>query len=193
MAATKGVATRKPTTRGKEETKRELSKISSVADFKRNAGGVMELPSGLIVAAFNPGGIQAFLANGTIPNSLMPIVKEALKNGKAPDPEEMLGQDGEVDPEMLKSLMEMLDSVAVSVIREPSILPKPLNEADRLDTQLYADEIPMEDKQFLMQWVTGGTRDLEKFRQELESGLGNVAKVSSTVGAAQRRAGISPK
>jgi hypothetical protein len=153
----------------------------------------MELPSGLVVYARNPGGLQAFMAGGTIPNSLMPIVQDALKTGKMPNPEELMSTDGGFDPEMLKAMGEMLDSVAVTVIKDPEVLPKPESEGDRLDTQLYADEIPMDDKQFLMQWVTGGTRDLETFRRQLESGLVGVVESSSSVRKAQRAAGIGPK
>lgn len=189
MAATK---TTPSSTRKKAQTG-EMSRISKIQDFKKNAGGVMELPSGLVVYARNPGGLQAFIAGGTIPNALMPIVKEALETGKTPSNEDMLQEDGSFDPEMLKAMGEMLDSVAVSCIKDPQVLPTPENEADRLDTELYADEIPTDDKQFLMQWVSGGTRDLETFRKQLDSGMVSVAAKSSAVKSAQRAAGVGPR
>lgn len=173
--------------------KAEERRISQVGDFKARMGGIQELPSGLVVKVRNPGGLQAFMVGGQIPNTLMPMIKRALEGGQSLDPKEMLGEDGEVDPKLFAAMEEMLDSVALRCIVDPAIHPKPESEEARSDEELYVDEIPMEDKQFLMQWVSGGTRDLEKFRQQQQSGLESVAKVQVDVRAAQRAAGLDPR
>ena len=171
----------------------EQRRISQIGDFKKRLGGVQELPSGLVVRIFNPGGLQVFLADGNIPNSLMTIVKQAIDKGKTPDVKDFLSEEGDISAEMLEGMEAMLNNVAVKVIVEPKILPKPENPEDRLDTQLYADEIPQDDKMFLLQWVSGGTRDLEEFRKKLDENVGVVAKSSNAVRDAQLTAGLDPR
>lgn len=173
--------------------KAEELRISQVGDFKKRIGGIIELPSGLVVRYRNPGGLQAFMANGTIPNSLMPLVKKALKEGKAPETEELFGKNNELDPKLLTEMMEMFDSIAVRCIVEPRIHPTPATEDERADDKLYADELPLDDKQFLMQLITGGTKDLETFRKQLDKNVADVAEKQSPVRAAQRAAGIDPR
>jgi hypothetical protein len=177
----------------KDEKKAEELKISQIGDFKKRMGGTMELPSGLVVKARNPGGLQAFMDGGIIPNNLMVIIKEALSKGKAPSVKDFMSTEGDLDPEMLAAMDVMLDAVVVKVIVEPVILPRPKTEAERSDEQLYADELPQDDKQFLLQWVSGGTRDLEKFRQQQRIGLDAVAASSGDVRAAQSAAGLDPR
>lgn len=195
----------------KDIQKAEEARISQIGDFKNRIGGTQELPSGFTVKVRNPGGLQAFLAGGTIPNSLMPLIQKALKSGKAPDAKEFLSKDGEVDPALLTDMFEMMDNIAVQCIVEPRIHPK-LTQADvekwnaenpdkrvsdpedlrRADT-LYVDELPMDDKQFLMQWIMGGTRNLETFRQQQLEGVDDVAAKQNAVRAAQRAAGADPR
>lgn len=167
----------------------EMMRISQIGDFKKRMGGTQELPSGFVVKVRNPGGLQAFMMNGTIPNSLMPIVKKALEGGKGMDPQEVIMKDGEIDPSLFAAMGDMMDGVALQCIVEPKIHPKPETEEDRRDDQLYVDELPLDDKQFLMQWVTGGTRDLETFRQQQQQNVDDVAKSQDAVRAAQRALG----
>jgi hypothetical protein len=158
----------------------EDRRISQVGDFKKRLGGVMELPSGAVVKVRNPGGLKAFLGNGSIPNSLMPIVQKAVNNGKAVSADEMgiIGEDGSIDPEVLSDMMSMIDNVLLQTVKEPKVYPVPEDEEDRDDDLLYVDEFPDEDKQFLFQWVSGGTRDLEQFRREYSSAVDSVATVT---------------
>lgn len=184
---------KKTTTVSRKDVKQaEQLRISQVGDFKKRLGGVMELPSGLVVEARNPGGLQAFIGTGIIPNSLMSIINDAIKRGKTPDTDAFM-KDGEFDPDMMADLMQLIDGIAIKVVVQPSLEPKPDSEDQRLDTQLYVDELPFDDKMFLFQWVSGGTRDLEKFRQQFEQNLVSVAAKSSNVRAAQRAAGLDPR
>lgn len=173
----------------KDIKKAEELRISQIGDFKKRLGGTIELPSGFVVKVRNPGGLQAFMMNGTIPNSLMPIIKNALDAGKAPDPKDLMLKNGELDPSLFKAMGEMLDAVALQCIVNPTIHPVPASEDERSDEQLYVDELPFDDKQFLMQWMSGGTKDLETFRQQQQQGVDAVAASQNAVRAAQRNLG----
>lgn len=177
----------------KAEKEAEQLRISQIGDWKKRIGGVMEMPSGLTAAVRNPGGLNVFLGDGNIPNSLLTIIRTALDQGRVPDASEFLGEQGQFDPELLKGMDVMLNNVVVKVMVKPRVLPVPDNEDDRLDTELYADEIPQDDKMFLLQWVSGGTRDLEEFRKKQQQGMDAVAQSTSSVRAAQLAAGIDPR
>lgn len=48
-------------------------------------------------------------------------------------------------------------------------------EGPRDPEVLYADQVDWNDKVFIFQWCLGGTRDLEKFRSELDASMGTVS------------------
>lgn len=176
----------------KNASKAEQLRVSQIGDFKARMGGIMELPSGLVVKAKNPGGLQAFIANGTIPNSLLVVVQKALNSGTKSSTAEVKEIAKDIDS--LSEMMALLDVVATSTIIEPKVHKVPTqDDVDRhnilfednqvstpdelrKDELLYTDEIEMMDKQFLFQWISGGTRDLETFREQYKS---NVASVSA--------------
>lgn len=154
---------------------------SSAAAFKKNRGGLLTLPSGLVVKATRAEGLRGFIAGGKIPNSLMGIVDDALKGGKAPDASVILDGEGEIDENMVADMLEMTDKVVMSVVKDPIIHPLPASEGERDDDLVYIDEVDDEDKMFIFQWVTGGTDSVERFRQESAGALDVVAR-SSVVG-----------
>lgn len=177
----------------KAEKEAEQLRISQIGEWKKRIGGIMEMPSGMTAQVRNPGGLNVFLGDGNIPNSLLTIIKTSLKEGKVPDASEFLGEDADFDPELLQGMDAMLNNVVCKVMVKPRVLPVPATEDDRLDTELYADEIPQDDKMFLLQWVSGGTRDLEEFRKKQQQGMADVAESTSAVRAAQLAAGIDPR
>lgn len=76
------------------------------------------------------------------------------------------------DPEKLRQVTAMLDKVVMAAVVAPPILPVPepdaeTGEAKREDGAAYIDWVADEDKAYVMQYVFGGTRDLERFREEL--------------------------
>ena len=183
----------------------EQMKVSQIGDFRSRMRATLELPSGLFVKVKNPGGLTAFIANGTIPNSLLQVVQSALNEGSKEDAVKQAATLAK-DVESMNDMMRLLDIVAVNVIKEPAVqlAPTPddvkrhnllfpenqVEDPDDLrdeDKYLYTDEIEDLDKQFLFQWVTGGTKDLEKFRQQQES---NVAALSAVHEA---EAGTKPR
>lgn len=180
-------------TSGNPAKKAAQLKISQVGDFKKRLGGTFELPSGLVMRLKNPGGMIAFMSSGVIPNSLMSVIKPALDSGQPMKAESITDGEGGVDPEMLKQMTELLNNIIVTCAVEPTVMPTPEDEADRSDEQLYADEIPDDDKMFVFQWMTGGTTDLETFRQRQQAGMADLAAVPSAKSPAKRASRALPR
>lgn len=191
----------------KAQKKAEELRISQIGDFKSRLGGITELPSGYVVRLRNPGGLRAFMTAGVMPNSLMVLIQDSLKKGKGMAPEELM-PDGQIDPKMMEDIMNLMDAVAVQCIVEPKLYPR-LTEEDvkkhnkahptekvetpedlRREDRIYADELPDDDKQFIFQWVSGGTRDLEQFRSQLDERMGAVAAVAGNGGNAKPDSGV---
>jgi hypothetical protein len=187
----------------KSASQAEQIRVSQIGDFRERMGGKIELPSGLVVKAKNPGGLTAFIANGTIPNSLLAIVQKALKGGNTGDAMEEASKLAD-DVDSLGEMIELMDVVTAQVIQEPKVRRAPtqadvdrhnllfpenqVTEPDELrkeDEFLYTDEIELMDKQFLFQWISGGTRDLETFRQKYESNVAAVSAIPGSAGAAE--------
>jgi len=53
----------------------------------------------------------------------------------------------------------------------------PLLDSERDDDVTYTDEIPVDNKTFIMNYAVGGTRDLESFRQGLDKTVERMADV----------------
>lgn len=175
----------------KRSTKKSMA--SSIADFKSKSGGLTELPSGLVVKLKNKGGMRAFVSSGIIPNSLMGIIQEAIGKGKEPDMSGIFNEDGSINEQMMSDMLALTDNVVVQTMSDPEVLPVPTEEdvkewnkthpkskvenPDDLrdEDALYTDEIDEEDKMFIFQWVTGGTRDIEQFRKEFASTMDDLA------------------
>lgn len=149
---------------------------------------VLHVPSGNKALVRNPG-IKAFVSAGILPNSLMPIVTEALERGQPPS---MSAFQDKVksDPAMLAEMLESMDKVTLHCVIEPQVHPMPTwdltdhaNDACTAEQvgqeapqkkdprRLYVDEVDLEDKLFIFQWAVGGTRDLERFREQYSAGM----------------------
>lgn len=184
----------------KTASRAEALRVSQIGDFKARMGGIMELPSGLVMKLKNPGGLQAFIANGTIPNSLLGMVQEGLR-GKQGAEAAKAAADLANDLESLGDMLQMLNLVMVQAAQEPKVYPVPtpedlerhniMNPSNSFETideyrehfddnRLYVDEIDEMDKQFVFQWVSGGVRDLATFRAQFQS---NVAAISAVEGS----------
>lgn len=139
----------------------------------------LELPSGNVCLARRPG-VQAFISNGLIPNSLMEILVPLLDDSRKPQTDKLQDLDAKVealqdslfkDPQKIEDLVDTADRVAIYCVVEPVILPVPQddegNEAPALKDpeKLYVDEVDLEDKMFIFQWATGGLSDLKPFRE----------------------------
>jgi len=193
----------------KNASKAEQLRVSQIGDFKSRVSGIQELPSGLVVKVRNPGGLTAFIANGSIPNSLLTIVKSTMDTNMSKD--DMVSQARELtsDLDSIGEMMQLMNIIAAQVIVEPQVRLTPTQEdVDRhnllspssqvstpeelrQDDVVYTDEIDDLDKQFLFQWITGGTRDLERFREQHERSLAAVSAEQGSESAALENAGAN--
>ena len=187
----------------------EELRISQIGDVKKRLGGIVELPSGLVVHLVNPGGLKAFMTGNVIPNSLMAVIQKSLKSGTKPTAEELLSEQGDITPERMAEMMEIMDRVAMKTIREPKFHPNftdadvekwnnehpeendQVDEPEELESadKLYIHELPDDDKQFIFQWISGGTKDLEEFRKRQEQGMATVAASSSALSSSKSNSG----
>lgn len=153
-------------------------KPTTAQQWKKASQGVpLEVPSGNTALVRNPG-MQIFMQRGLIPNSLMPIVRQAM-SGK---PLDLKAED--MTEQHLEDMLALFDAVTVYCVVEPKVLAVPADGEERAEDVLYVDEVDFDDKQFIFQWAVGGTKDLEKFREEqaatMESVRGGAALASET-------------
>lgn len=129
----------------------------------------LPLPSGN-VARVKRVGLMELLAQGHIPDSLTPIAEEAVRKGKGLP----LGSAKEIlhDPDKLRDIEVLMRNVLVSCVVAPAVLPIPRDKDGNIlpFTQrkpgLYADEVLDDDGMYIMNFVFGGARDVERFRRE---------------------------
>lgn len=159
----------------------------------------LELPSGN-VCKVQVVGAQAFLRAGTIPNSLLPIVTQALEQAQKGKTQkldsEAIMREVAQDPKKLTEIFEMADAVTVMTVIEPRVEPVPVadesGEVPERDPELlYVDDVDDEDKFFIMQFAMGGSRDLERFRDELASNVDSLESGSGVESDAELPLGAS--
>ncbi len=139
----------------------------------------LEVPSGQLCLVKRPG-VQGLMAAGVLhqADSLSALVDQKhLKKGKP-------GEAAEVDPaslikdgKALDNLMHVVDRVVSHVVVQPPIKMAPNDVTRRKAGQVYTDMVDLVDKMFIFNYAMGGTRDLERFRGELDESLGSVDAV----------------
>lgn len=77
--------------------------------------------------------------------------------------------------EKLKDALDLIDKVVVFTVVEPSVLPLPDGDWLRDPDALYIDEVDIDDKMFILNFVVGGTSDLEAFREGTEQLVGGIS------------------
>lgn len=144
---------------------------ASVSDFKVELGYVdLRLPSGKLCRARRVD-LNSFLAQGMVPNALMPMMKGAM-NGDSSKVDKLTLDD--IDMKTLGEMMQMIDHCVCEAVRIPRVHPVPSGAEERDDALLYVDEIQEEDKQFIFSWAVGGTADIAKFRDGSQKILANL-------------------
>jgi len=160
-------------------------KTSSAADFKKkNRGRDVELPSGQVVKLSHKS-LQSFIISGQIPNSLLSVIN-SISVARQGGTEEEVMHDLLENPEQLKSMFDIVDTVVMVLMIEPKCHPIPDDEDDRDDDLLYIDELEDADKMYIFTIATGGTTDLESFRGELAAGVDLVQQRENVVKPAKR-------
>lgn len=176
-------------------------KATTAKGWKRDKGEDIELPSGNVAKVKRPGP-QALLSEGVLPDTLMPIVSQAIKRGKGMKMTD-LNLD---DPSVIADMLDAIDKMMVSIVVEPPVhyhkklVVAPSNggvtagpahdewvviPSEDRDTEayIYTDEINLDDKMFLFNYAVGGTRDLERFRSEHAARLGDISDVAGDEGS----------
>ncbi len=178
-------------------------------------GTPLPLPSGnvALVRQMSP---QAFITSGLIPDPLTAIIRKSIHTKSGLNPKDL--EKIQDDPDMWVSALEMFDRILTYVAVAPVIKMPPTcdvevngepcgeyanqpvhkNPAQRGNHQyregprdpsvLYADQVVMDDKVFIFQWCLGGTRDLERFREQLQASVESVPERSNGRGKAKRSA-----
>lgn len=175
---------------------------SAARQWKRSKAIEIEVPSGNVALVKRPG-MEIFLLEGLLPDSLMPIINEAISKGKGLPPAKAKALKDNMNT--VAEMMDTIDRVTARICVEPKVLwhkrpvmdgEKPVMESytdgeemktrqkvevipedERVDQEgvLYTDDIDFEDKSFLFQYAVGGTADLERFRSESEQALASVS------------------
>lgn len=164
----------------------------------------LTLPSGnvCLVRRLRP---EAFLESGLIPDTLSDIISKAIKSKKGLPPKAMeemtkdptalkkglLMMDQVLCYVVMEPDVQMPPTCGVLIEDKPcgeyvdtvdNRHTDPTNEHHHVfmedardDDTLYADDVDITDKSFIFQFALGGTADLERFRQELNSGVESVS------------------
>ncbi len=173
---------------------------TSAKEWKKKSKGVeLELPSGNVCLARRPG-MDAIMSAGIIPDTLTPIAAEAVekaqRNGKPNEKAEekellnrLLG-----DRQALNDVFDATDRATAMCVVEPKVLwhknmdGSVIPSDERDEETLYTDEIDQNDKIFIFNFVVGGTRDLESFRQEYGNAVADLQPSESVARPAKRPA-----
>jgi len=139
MAAAKEPTAKEATRRHRQSTKAKVGErrpdpspsqqapdgaISGDAFRVRRLGEDVELPSGLWCKAKRIG-MEALVQGGKIPNTLLPIVMEALEGGDAGRKRAEEKLRSQMSAAHIADMMAMYDSITMFVVVEPTIRPIP--------------------------------------------------------------------
>jgi len=166
-----------------------MGNIASPQDFKKKSRTTLALPSGLIVRVKKMDSLKLLMSEGEIPNNLIKYVNLAIQDGVVNEKD--LAE--ELDLGDLQQIQQLMDRITIECWVEPRIYPVPDDEANRIDDQLYIDEVDLEDKMFVFQWVMGGDADVERFRQEHQATMDTMGSISKMASAAPRDSDVGSK
>lgn len=117
---------------------------SEVRKWKRHTAATeLHVPSGNIALVRRPDSIRVFLAQGSVPNMLLPIIEKALsgENGDSDGLDvDSITREAMADPEKLAGMIEMQDAIVVSCVIEPTVLPVPTYTEEHVKAGLVGQE-----------------------------------------------------
>lgn len=169
--------------------RREKTPTSAKQWKKASVEEDLELPSGN-TARVKRVQLPKLIATGAFPDALTTMAQGHVDEGKgkAPKKKAMSVEDMIADPSKLQLMFDAFDRITAAVVIEPKVLyhcyvdgdeiPEGYSVGDdipadeRDDEVIYTDDVDFDDKQFIFQFVVGGTRDLEQFRGLQGSALG---------------------
>lgn len=98
------------------------------------------------------------------------------------------------EPKQLESVMSVVDRILVYVVVKPELAlaweekdgtRTEIPMADRKPDKVYTDQIELDDKMFIFNYAVGGTRNLERFREQSEAALAGVDAGGAVEGEAE--------
>jgi hypothetical protein len=162
-----------PRKTGKTGSRNPAAKPTSVSAWKKSSlAPVLELPSGKAMRVKKVG-LPTLMKLGIMPNSLMGIAQKAVGKGTGKADEMSQEEMAELisDPKKMNDIADAMDGVLIFVAQEPQVYPLPGDGVEKDPELLYVDEVDDEDKLFVFQAVTGGTTEVESFREEHVAGM----------------------
>lgn len=152
------------------------------------------LPSGNICLVRRPG-VRGLIKAGLLDSldSLTSLVQADLIDSKDPKKQAQAAQQLMADPDRLEEGLAMIDKAVCFSVVEPKLLRPiqvdlrgnpvldaegkeiPLEADDRDPNALYVDDVDEEDKTFIFNFIVGGTRDIEQFRQATQGRMGGLS------------------
>jgi hypothetical protein len=178
------------------QAKREVTSAGAWKGKKAGSTFDLELPSGNVCKVRRTD-MPTLLASGAFPDSLMAIVSEKIDTatGKKDKPKELSTEEVQSvmgNPDQMVELFSSIDRLVPIVVVEPKVVNhkvedgkdskgKPAfrdltdEEREALGDVVFTDEVDLEDKMFIFQFVVGGKSDVEGFRNELGSAVGDLS------------------
>jgi len=136
----------------------------------------LTLPSGEVILVRRPG-VEGLIAAGVLHNTdgLSALVDnkhlKRVKGQPQVDVESLMK-----DQKNITSLLHMIDRTTCYCVVKPTVLMTPNDPTNRKDgDHVYCDQIPLEDRLFILDYVVGGSADLERFRRETSVAVGSLA------------------
>ena len=122
--------------------------------------------------------LTTLLAEGLLGDSLSALASQAVERGQGMNPAQI--QEMGKDPKKIMEAMDAFDRIAARCFVEPRVeyykdsTGEPIPDEDRHPGVLYSDRLDLNDKIFLFQVISGGSRDLQRFRRELEQSVAGI-------------------
>lgn len=134
----------------------------------------LEVPSGQLCLVRRPG-VEGLMREGILNDldSLTGIVEEKHIKRVSGKPQVNVSSLMN-DQENLDNMLHVVDRVICHVVLKPEIQMTPNDPTRRVNGVIYADMIDMIDKMFIFQYVVGGTRGIESFRDQFSETLGSL-------------------
>lgn len=138
----------------------------------------LEVPSGQLCQVRRPG-VEGLLKAGILHDMdiLTPLIVEhrevAEGKRKKEAADESLAELAK-DPAKVDSMMHLLDRVVCYAVVQPPLEMTPNDPTRRESGVVYADMVDLGDKMFILNYAVGGSKDLQRFREESEATLGDV-------------------
>lgn len=138
------------------------------------------LPSSETCLVIRPG-VQGLIKAGILDNldTLTGLVQTELIDSKDPRIKQQAVNALASRPGDLLKAMSLVDRVVCHVVKAPEVEMPPESDSERDPETLYADDVDLDDKMFIFQFVVGGTRDIEQFRKQSEELLGGIPTVQN--------------